>query len=261
MLRNYFLGIWKERYVLLSLVNRDLQMKYRKSFLGVAWSVLMPLGLVLIVGGVYSIIFGTDPKTFIPQLFAGLNPWIFISSSMDGGTMAFLSAEGYIKQTTVQAQIFPVRTCMANMVNLLYSIIAFFTVYLFLQPELFGPQMLLVFPGLVIMFIFTIGMTTLAANIHLLVRDFQPLQSLILQGLFYVTPIIYEPQMLAEKGFGLIYELNPIYYMLEIVRVPMLGKTLPDGKIYLIAVLLAGTSFLLGMIMMMRQKKGIAFRL
>lgn len=77
----------RHQYILSSLVSRDLISKYRKSKLGVLWSILTPLGLVLIVGAVYSIIFGADPKEFIPSLFAGLNPWLFMSGTADAATL------------------------------------------------------------------------------------------------------------------------------------------------------------------------------
>ena len=261
MLSEYFKGIYKDRYVLYSLINRDLQTKYRKSVLGITWSILTPLGLVLIIGSVYSIIFSTDPKFFIPVLFTGLNPWLFINASADGGTMSFLGAEGYLKQTTVSAQIFPLRTTLVNFVNLLYSIIAFFSIYLFLQPDLFGYKMLFVFPGLLILLIFGISLANLSAVFNLNLRDFQPLQALLLQGLFYVTPVIFEAKMLEERGFGFIYKLNPFYYMIEVVRQPMLGNKLPSLEIYSIAIAIALISFLISILFVMRTKKGIAFKL
>lgn len=260
-MKEYFIGIWRDRYILFSLVNRDLQTKYRRSVLGVAWAVLTPLGLVLIIGSVYSIIFGTDPKEFIPLLFAGLNPWIFMSGTADGGTNAFISAEGYLKQTTVNAQIFPLRITIVNFINLLYSIIAFFAVYLFLEPQLFGPEMLLMFPGLIIMFLFSLSLANFSAVFNLSLRDFQPLQGLVLQGLFYVTPIIYQPAMLAKKGFEIVYKINPFYYIMEVVRMPMLGKELPEASTYFIAVSLALSLFMCSVIMVMNTKKGIAFKL
>jgi len=261
MIKSYFQGIWRDRYILWSLVNNDLQMKYRRSLLGIAWAVLTPLGLVLIIGSVYSIIFGSDPKTFLPLLFAGLNPWLFMNASTDGGTNAFIGAEGYLKQTAVNAQIFPLRVVLVNFVNLLYSIVAFFAVYLFLQPGNFGLEMLLLFPGLLLMFLFTLSLANIAAVINLHIRDYQPLQSLILQGLFYVTPIIYEPRMLQEKGFGFVYRANPFYYFLEVVRRPMLGYELPDMTIYLVAVGVACVLFLASVVLVMRTKDGIAFKL
>lgn len=261
MIKEYVKGIVKDKYVLISLVNRDLQTKYRKSVLGIAWSIITPLGLVLIIGSVYSIIFGSDPKVFIPLIFTGLNPWLFINASADGGTGAFISAEGYLKQTTVNAQIFPIRGVLVNFVNLLYSVLAFFSVYLFLQPSLFGPKMLMLFPGLAILFIFAVALANFAAVLNLNVRDYQPFQSLVFQGLFYATPIIFEKQVLTEKGFGFIYKLNPFYYMIEIVRQPMLGRELPTLEVYIISISIAAVLFFTSVYCVMKTKHGIAYKL
>lgn len=261
MIKEYFQGIWRDRYILWSFVNKDLQMKYRKSKLGVMWAILMPLGLSIVIGGVYSIIFSSDPREFIPLIFAGLNPWIFMSSTADGGTTAFIGAEGYLKQTRVNAQIFPLRTTLVNFINLLYAIMAFFAIFLFLQPEQFGSEMLLVIPGLLIMFIFSWSLANITASINLVVRDFQPMQSLIFQGLFYATPIIFPVSRLKEQGFEFIYKINPFYYILEIVKTPIQGNMVEDTEIYLTAIIITLIVFLLGIFIVMKTKKGIAFKL
>lgn len=261
MFRKYFSGIYENRFILSSLINVDLQSKYRRSALGVLWSIITPLGLSIIIGSVYSIIFGSDPKIFIPMLFAGLNPWIFLSGSADGGTYAFISAEGYIKQTTTNVQIFPVRVVTVNFINLLYSIIAFFSVYLFLQPNNFSPKMLMVIPGLIIEYFFAVGLANISSIINLKIRDFQPFQSLLFQGLFYATPVIFDSAMLDEKGFELVYKLNPFYYMLSVVKLPMLGEKLPTFTEYLIASGLAAIVFCFGVFLIMKNKKKIAYQL
>lgn len=261
MIKDYFQGIWRDRHIVWSLVNKDLQMKYRKSKLGVFWSILMPLGLAIIIGGVYSIIFSSDPREFIPLVFAGLNPWIFMSGTADGGTQAFIGAEGYLKQTNVNAQIFPLRITIVNFINLLYALIAFLAVYLFLQPNQFGPAMLLVIPGLLIMFLYSLGLANLSATINLSIRDFQPMQSLIFQGLFYATPIIFPASMLKEKGFSFVYQLNPFYYILEIVKTPIQGQFVDHISIYVIAVGIALVVFLCGIAVVMKSKEGVAFKL
>lgn len=261
MLHDYFYGIQKNRYILSSLVSRDLISRYRKSKLGVLWSIITPLGLSLIIGGVYSALFGADPKEFIPTLFAGLNPWIFLSGTAEAGTGAFLAAEGYIKQTTVDAQIYPLRVTLGGFVNLLYSILAFFSIYLFLQPNAFGPKMLMCVPGLMIMFFFSLGIANIVSIVNLNIRDYQPLQSLILQGFFYATPVIYPKERLAEKGLSIIYEVNPLYYILDVVRTPMLGKELPSLNTYLVAIVLAAAAFFGGVFVVMKNKRTIAFKL
>ncbi|MGX8127561.1 ABC transporter permease [Clostridioides difficile] len=261
MIVNYFKGIWNDRYILFSLVNRDLQNKYRKSKLGIAWSIITPLGLVLIIGSIYSIIFATDPRTFIPLLFTGLNPWLFINLAADGGTNSFMSAEGYLKQTTVNSQIFPLRIVLVAFVNLLYSVLAFFGVYLFLQPSNFGPIMLLTLPGLLLLFIFGLAIANISSVLNLMARDYQPLQSLILQGLFYATPVIYTTDILKEKGFEIIYKLNPFYYMIDVVRTPMIGEQIPALDIYIPAFIISIGLFIVSIVLQMKIKKGIALKL
>lgn len=261
MFKEYFLGILRDRYVLWSLINCDLRLKYRRSKLGVLWSILTPLGLSIIIGGVYSILFEADVRTFIPALFAGLNPWIFISSSADSGSMAFIGAEGYIKQTNVSAQIFPLRVVLVNFINLLYALLAFLAVYLFLQPDMFGPIMLMTIPGLIVMFIFSLSLANLASCINLVVRDYQPLQNLVFQGLFYATPIIFEASMLMEKGAGIVYQVNPFYYILEIVKIPIRGMPLPEPSVYIVAILITAILFVAGVVAVMKTKKGIALKL
>ncbi|MCI8476802.1 MAG: ABC transporter permease [Oscillospiraceae bacterium] len=261
MFYKYFDGIRKNRYILTSLIQRDLQMKYRRSRLGIAWTILTPLGLAIIVGSVYSILFGTSPKELIPLIFASINPWIFMSGTADAATMAFPAAEGYIKQSTVTSQIFPIRVTMTNFVTLLYSVLTFFGVYLFLSPERFGLQMILCVPGLIIMFIFTLGLANLTSVVNLYIRDFAPFQSLVFQGLFYATPIIYDAKMIAEKGLGIVYEINPFYYMLEVVRLPMLGRELPGIMSYAISIGIALITFVAGVIVQMRAAKEISYLL
>lgn len=248
----------ENKYILGSLIQRDLQMKYRRSKLGVAWCILTPLGLAIVVGTVYSILFQTAPQILIPLIFASINPWIFMSGTADGATMAFPAAEGYIKQSTVAAQIFPLRTCATNFVTLLYSILTFFAIYLFMEPEKFGPTMLLVVPGLAIMFLFALGLANITSVINLYLRDFAPFQSLVFQGLFYATPIIYDARSMADKGFSIVYEINPFYYMLEIVRTPMMGS-IPPIKYYLIALIITLVVFIIGLVVQMAAKKEIAY--
>lgn len=259
--KEYFKGIWKDRYVIASLVKLDLQMKYNRSALGIAWSLITPMGLSIIIGLIYSVIFGTDPRTLVPMLFAGLNPWTFISSSADGGTVSYLGAEGYIKQTTVSSQIFPIRIVIVGFVNLLYGIIAFFLVYLFMAPDNFHPRMLMVLPGLFILFVAAIAIANIASVINLFIRDYQPFQSLVLQGLFYVTPIIFTTDMLDQKGYSIVYKLNPFYYLIEVVRTPMLGTQLPSFQVYFVSVILSLILFIFSIRIVIKSCNGLALKL
>lgn len=260
MIVKYFKGIWQNRYILTSLVNKDLQLKYRRSKLGATWSILMPLGLSLIIGTIYSILFNADARVLIPLLFAGLNPWNFISGTADGGTYAYIAAEGYIKQVKINPQIFPLRVTINNFVNLLYSILAFFVIYMFIKPEAFSSIMLLCIPGLIIIFVFSLGLANITSVVNLFFRDYQPLQSLMFQALFYVTPIIYQTEIMDANGFSFIYKLNPFYYLLEIVRKPMLGIN-PGSSCFILSLVIAIIVFVVGVVIQMKNINKLSHKL
>lgn len=257
----YFKNLFRSRYILSSLISKDLRNKYRRSFLGVAWSVLTPLGLVLIIGGVYSIIWGQDPKVLIPRLFTGLTPWICISTSAESGCTCFVSAEGYIKQTMTNIEIFPVRTASVSFVNYLYSSAAFFVVYFIIMPTKFSLNMLMVIPGMLIMYMFCVGIASISGVINIHIRDYQPLQSLIFQALFYATPIIYPKEIIANKGYSFIYEINPFYYIIEVIRLPMTGDGIPSQRIYLFAILISVTVFCCGAVTVNKIGRKLIFKL
>lgn len=257
----YFSEILRNKYLLKVLVQRDILMKYRRSSIGILWAVLTPLGLAIIVGGVYAILFGTSPKLLIPLIFASINPWSFMSGTADVSTGCFLAAEGYIKQSSVGTIIFPIRVTLTNFVNLLYSTITFFAIYLFIQPDLFGWKMLMCIPGLIIMFAFALGLSSITSVVNLFFRDFSPIQSLLLQGLFYATPIIYDASLLDAKGCSFVYLINPFYYMIEVVRRPMLGEQLPDLKCYVISIILALSVLFTGIYIQVKFRHKIVFQM
>ena len=261
LMHDYTCGIYKDRYVLFSLVQQDIRSKYRGSVLGAAWSILTPLGLSIIIGGVYSIIFGVEAESFIPLLFSGLNPWNYLSACANNGTFSFFSAEGYLKQTQVSPQIFPLRVAGTAFVDYLYGMLAFFIVYFFLAPGNISPVMLMVIPGSVLLFLGGIALANLSACITLYVRDFRPLQGLLLQGFFYVTPIVYTTEMLDNAGFSVIYKLNPFYYFIDVIRAPAMGQALPAPETYPGCVLLVLVLFSISIIVTTRTSHGIALKL
>lgn len=258
----YFQNLWHSRYIIVSLAVQDIRNRYRRSAFGVLWSVLMPLGLALIIASVYTIIWKTDIQTFLPFLLSGLTPWTFIAGCAGNGAMAYLSAEGYIKQLPVKLELFPVRVMLSALMELLFGLIAFFLIVLIFNPALITFNLLLVPAALLIYMIAGTAMATIAATLQTFIRDYAPLQTLILQAFFYVTPIIYTTEILASRGanFELIYKANPFYYFLQIMRDALLGHR-PDAVTWLVAL---GLSFLLlgiAVLLVQKTRKQIVFKL
>ena len=256
----YFENIKKSRHVLQMLVVRDVFSKYRKSFLGVAWSMITPLSMVGVIGLVYSIVFGIPLIAFVPYLFSGLTPWLFISGAIDSGTSSYIAAEGFITQTKIHTEIFPLRMVLVAFVNYLFMSIAFFIVYALIKPDAFNFNMLLYIPSSIIIFIFCWGVANIVALINLYIRDYTYLQSILLQILFYITPLIYSPELMDKRGFSGIYKFNPIYYMMDIVRQSMLGATEIKISIWGIAVIISLSIFLISIYITKKIGRNIVYR-
>ena len=257
----YFRNVYSGRYILMSLVKKDFVNKYRKTTLGIAWSLISPLGLVLIIGTVFALVLDRPFKSFIPFVFSGLMPWIFISSCAQSGTNAFLAAQGYIKQTRTPIEIFPLRVALGEYFTLLFSLSAYFIIYAFISPENFSVKMLLVIPALLVWALFGMAIATISGICNTYVRDYAPLQSLLIQGLFYVTPITWTPDILGDKGLSIIYSVNPIYYMMDILRGTLLGTSEINLESWLIAILTTCILCFIAIYMMSKIKRRIVFKL
>ncbi len=123
-----------------------------------------------------------------------------------------MASEGYIKQLSIHNEIFPVRAATSTFINsLLFGLIAYFLMLLVLAPGMLSLWTLLLFPALLLYYVFGVSMATIAASAQVYIRDYAPTQSLILQALFYITPILYDFNMMRDMGYSLIYTMNPFF--------------------------------------------------
>lgn len=258
---SYFRKVFHARYILSSLVRIDLKGRYRNSIMGFAWNFLTPLGLVVIIGTVFSLLFSMSIREFVPYLFSGLIPWFYVVGCADGGSYCFLGNQGYIKQMSAPIEIYPLRLALVNLVNLLMSIGAFWLICIYLKPEAFNINMLGLVPAVLIFLFFGAAWATLSGFIHLYVRDFAPLQSLAIQALFYVTPIIYPAENILSTPMAWLIRLNPLYYLLEIIRKPLLGEPVLVSNAYIISVIITFVMFMFALVLYKRIGRKIAYKL
>src|SRR5438094_5352333 len=105
--------IWQLRWFWYSLVQNDLQTRYRHSFLGIGWSLARPLGLTLIFCLVFGRLFQIPFQDYAPFVLVGLTLWQFITESVNSGCRTFHTGAGYIRQRAVPLAIFPLRTALS----------------------------------------------------------------------------------------------------------------------------------------------------
>ncbi len=228
-LSDYAFRVYRLRFFWLSLVNNDLKNRYRRSFLGIAWSLARPLGMTLVLSTVFTTAFNLSVNEYIPFLFLGIALWQFLVESMTAGCNQFKLGAPYIRQQPVPLGIFALRTVLGTGIHagLALAVAIALTAYFLGLPSV--PVLLSVVPGLVLLFLLGIALATLLGILHTHFPDTQHLLEIGLQGLFYLTPVMYRPDTFASRGrLTWLINWNPFTAVLELVRRPLLTGQYPE---------------------------------
>jgi lipopolysaccharide transport system permease protein len=226
LLRQLFLY----RELLWSLVQRDLKARYKVTALGFLWSLLRPLFTMIILTIVFSVVFRfpIDMNTPYPlYLLCALLPWGFHISGVNNATNSMLQNANLIKKVKLPREIFPISAIVAELINLLLSLLILFiflliyrmpiTIYILWLPVL-----------LLIHLIFVSGMGLITAALNVFFRDTAAILDAIMTAWFYLTPIFYPislaKQHLSEPVYRL-FLLNPLVPLFTGYRKILLGNS------------------------------------
>ena len=203
----------KYRYLLFNLIRRDLKIKYRDSILGVVWSLLSPLLMML----VFSLIFANlipreDIRHYAVFFLVGLLPWHFFTGSMLSGTSSVTGSSSLIKKVYFPRELLPTSAIFANLVNF---IIAFGVLVVFLY---FAGIGLTIHAGwvpliLITQLIFTLGLVLILSSLNVFYRDIIMILDVVLLAWFFLTPIIYPLEWLGDSREVLGITLDPAVVM------------------------------------------------
>lgn len=219
-------------HIWLYMGTQDVRNQFKRSKMGAAW-ILINLSLTAIaVGFIYGNLFHQNLLTFFPMLILGLILWSFICTTIIQGCLAFVISEGYIKQFSYPKQIYILRFLISALINLLIGFTVYFCVAIALRLPI-SWHSLWAIPGIIMLIFISIGHLIIMAYWGARFRDLSPALSGLLQILFYVTPIIFTTEMLSARGLDFVYQFNPLYYLIEIVRFPLLHSAAANTEVYL----------------------------
>jgi len=221
--------LWPTLYrrdLLRELVARDLKLRYRRSVLGIAWSLLNPLLQLLVLGFVFNLILPLDIENYSLFLFVGLLSWIWLSSSLVGATTSVVDNRELIRRPGFPAGILPVIPVTSNLIHYLLSLPV---VLLMLILSGIGFQLtILLLPVIIILqFIFTLSISVYLAVIQVTFRDTLHLVNVFLFLWFYLTPIFYDISLIPEQYRNL-YALNPMVHIVEAYRAILMYGEVPS---------------------------------
>lgn len=223
----YLAAIWRCRYFWLSLVKMDLATRYRRSLLGLGWSLLHPLVLTVILCTVFHRVFASHTRHYGLDVLTGLVVWNFVTGVTAQGCHCFLTAEAYIRQAPSPLAIFPLRTALAALVHFGLAMVVVLAATALLAGFPSVLHLLALVPATLLLFSFAWCLALLAGFANVVFRDTEHLVQVAFQVLFYGTPIIYPVEMLDTYHLGWLLWLNPLVPFLQMFRAPILDGTWP----------------------------------
>jgi len=238
--------------LLFEMVIRDIKVKYKKSILGLLWSVLNPLLMMIVMTIVFSTLFKSDIKNFPIYLLIGQITFSFFSDATNMSMMSIITNGSLLKKVYIPKYIFPASKTIFALVNFLFSLIAIAIVAIFTrQPisiHIIGLPLLIIY-----MFIFSLGIGLVLSSFAVFFRDLVHLYGILLLVWMYLTPIFYPVRIIPEK-FLIFIKLNPMYHYISYFREILLYNRWPSFKMNIICLTFAILSLILGSIVFYRKQ-------
>jgi ABC-type polysaccharide/polyol phosphate export permease len=211
------------------LARLDLQTRYRRSSLGIGWSLLNPIAMTIVVSFVFHRVLQQDALTYAPFLMVGLSFWSFVCHVVLQGSQSFVQGQQYLRQNPLPAASLPLTTALTGGFHL---VIALGVVVLFNWcTRGFGNLAVLpaLLPALVLLFIFGWTLAILSGLCSVYFPDTIQLTDVALRMAFFLTPVLYPAHVVRVPGMGWLVTYNPFAACLELLRAPILDNHLPSA--------------------------------
>jgi lipopolysaccharide transport system permease protein len=204
----------------------DIRLRYRGSVLGPFWLTLSTAVMIGSMAFLYADLFHTDIHTYLPYLGVSLILWNFLGSLVSDAGSCFTGAESLIKGTRMPFTVHALRSVIRDAIVFGHNIIVIFLLFIFLRVHV-SLYSLLAIPGLLLWLIDGFALAFMFGAFCARFRDVPQIIGSVLQIAFFVTPVIWKASVLqSHPGANLLIRLNPFYYLLEVVRSPLLGDDL-----------------------------------
>ncbi len=257
-------NLWQYRELIGQFTKRNVFERYKGSYLGLIWSFITPLAILLVYTFVFSVIFQArwegvavdNHASFALALFAGLIAFnIFSESSLAAPTL-IVNNPNYVKRVVFPLEILPVSTLAAAVIHSLFSLVILLIGALIVLGAI--PWTLIFLPLMYLpLLFFCLGLSWFLASLGVFIRDIGHLLGVVVQMLFFLTPIFY-PVSAVPPSFRIFIYINPLSFIVNHFRRVTLFGQQPDWGEYLLITIAAFGVCLLGYVWFMKSKKTFA---
>jgi ABC-type polysaccharide/polyol phosphate export permease len=258
---NYCSAIWSKRYFWVSLVKVDLRRRYRRSWLGIGWSLMHPIAMTSVFCVVFSQLFGENIASYAPYVLSGLAFWNFVTGVANEGCNCYYQGENYIRQSPAPLAIYPLRVTLGMAVHLAMAMIVLVVLTWCTRGAGNLWTIWALVPALAILFVFSWAIAVCVGVANVMFPDMQHIVQVGMQVLFYMTPIFYPAKLLSDHGLAWVVACNPLAACLEMIRAPVLDATLPGWQTYATALTATLLSVAVAALILSKAERRLIFYL
>ncbi|MEJ2263143.1 MAG: ABC transporter permease [Anaerolineales bacterium] len=253
------IALFKYKELIIQFVSRSIKTRYKRSMLGVVWTILNPLLTMVVLTLVFSSVFRFSVENYPVYVLSGLVIWGFFSSTTSAAMGEMIWSGSLLSRIYVPKSVFAVSAIGTGLVNLLFSLVPLLVISLVLGIR-FRLAVLALPLAILLLAAFALGVGLLLATTAVYFADMLPVYEVILTIWMYATPIIY-PIDAVPPQFAWILKLNPLYYLVEVFRKPLFNGVIPDAKVWLIATGSAVVVLVLGGLIFTAKSSEYAYRI
>jgi ABC-type polysaccharide/polyol phosphate export permease len=251
--------LYEYRHVLTQLVTQQLLSRYRRTIFGYLWTILNPLMMMTVSAIVFSHIFRLGLRDYAIFLFSATVPWNFFSGCVVQAGSSIVSHEGLIKKIYIPKIIFPISTAVGSLLDSLFGLVALFVIAFAIGAH--ASFALLFLPvSFIIIFVFAVGLSLILSVLMVYFRDLQHLIGVLLQALFFLTPIMYQFEAVSPRLQQFI-RYNPMLYFIELFRAPIYHSQLPGVHTIEFCVIFSSVALMAGLKIFRAYENKLIFRL
>jgi ABC-2 type transport system permease protein len=252
------IAIWKYRELVVQNVSRSIKTRYKRSFLGVIWTLLNPLLTMLVITIVFSQIFRFQVEYYPVYLLTGLITWNFFSGSTLLCMSEMLGSASLLQRIYVPKAIFVLSAVGTGIINLLLSTIPLVIILLILKVPIHLSILSLPL-SILILGIFALGVGFILSSLVMFFTDLVPIVEVLLMIMMYGTPIFYPISIIPPQWLW-VMQLNPMKHMLDLFRIPVLMGRFPEPGEYLLTSVIAITTLIIGWFIFTSRVNEYAYR-
>lgn len=258
MLKSQIDNFIKYKPLLRELVSRDLKTRYRRSVLGFLWTVLNPLGMMIVLTIVFSTVFKQGIDNFPVYLMCGQLIFNFFNEASTNAMCSVLDNSSLITKVYVPKYLFPLSRICSSVVNLLSSLVALLIVIVVTRYQITWTIIFMIFPIFYVC-VFSFGIGMILATVVVYFRDMRHLYGIITTAWIYLTPIFYPISMLPDN-IAAIVNCNPLTTFVTMFRQAVMYNTIPPLSLHVQCIVICSIVLAIGLFVFKKNQDNFILR-